>query len=365
MKNLLIYFSIIILICFINRCKTPDEKHETIYFEREDFNQQFDLKGERIVLDSIMYDNNPLSHTLIRDSLVFVSYWDGTPYFLKIFNLNTMENVANLARKGRGPNEYLSCMLNYRTADNYFYIFDGARRQGSRYNIDSVLLLGKSYTPINVKLPNYTRNFMFLNDSTIIGYNGFYFNHEKFGNKVDPLFKMNLQDDIDDLIDLTNADYFTFNVSNAHIFISPEENYLWLIDRFKDRIDVYNKDFEIIKTYIGPDNITPEYEIRPRSDNSVRLKNYRWESYPYPGYYTKNALYLLYHGIDGAHRNYVPSTTEVFKFSWSGELLARYHLDKLILGITVDSDENYIYGAHSPHWFGSEINELIRYKIPE
>jgi len=240
MKNRLICFSII-LVCFISGCKTPDEKHDTIYFEREDFDQQFDLKGERIELDSIMYKNNPAHHILIRDSLVFVRYWDGTPYLLRIFNLNTMENVVNLARKGRGPNEYLGCWLNYRTADDCFYIFDVVRKQGSRYNIDSVLLQGKSYTPVTVKLPSYTGDFVFVNESSIIGYNYFYFNHERFGNKVDPLFKMNLSDDIDDLIDLTNADYFTANVSNAHIYISPEGDYLWLIDKHKDRIDVYNK----------------------------------------------------------------------------------------------------------------------------
>lgn len=348
-----------IFICLITftGCSYPEAQNEeiTTFFSRKDFIKDTTLTGEVIEFNAPLH---PLSYTVIRDSLIFVTNWDGKPYFIEIYNINSNTHITSIARKGNGPNEVLSCYLHYRTKSNYFYIHDIIKQNAIKYSIDSVLAMGESYTPYQIKVPEYTSDLTFLNTGDIIGFNNFHFKNEGFDNDVPPLFKLKELAKDTVVIDEKYAKYFTANVSSCFVIGSPTSNKIWLINRFKDKIDIYNNKFQLVKTLKGPDNILPEYSIK--KGNAVIFKK------EYKGflscYFTDDAVYLNYIGVNGISKNEnYRKPVEIYKFNWSGELLHRYNLDKYIFNISIDTDEKYLYGTH----FGSpaEYPKLIRYNL--
>lgn len=354
MKNInkitILFLSVLIISCTAN-----DDNVK--YFSRSDFKNHITLKSETIGLDSVVYKGTPINFTLINDSILFVLQYNGNPFFLQIFNLNNFEVIANLARHGNGPNEYLSCRLKIKSSNSdYFYIHDIVKQTASKYHIDSLLLLNEKYMPEKVSLPRFTSDFLFINDS-IWGYNNFYFNDKKIYNDVNALYKMHKNDSTENLIDINNVNYFTANVSDANIYFSPKSDYLWVVDRFKDKFDIYDRNLNISKTLIGPDIIQPEYEIR--KENHVSFKN-TYNSYLYYGFGTDSHIFLLYYKVDGESSNYSPDSTEIFQFTWDGELVNYYTIDKLVMRITYDENKKVFYASYAQHWFISEITKLIK-----
>lgn len=337
--------------------KEVKEEESITFFTRNDFRNDSSLVGEVIEFNTPLH---PLSYTIIRDSLIFVTNWDGHPYFIEVYNLNTKSHVTSIARKGNGPNEVLSCYLHYRTSKDYFYVHDILKQNVIKYNIDSALVLGNSYSPLQIQVPGYTKDLAFLNSGGIVGLNSYYFETEKIKNDVPPLFLVSNVKNDNAEVEENYAKYFTTNVSGGYLLVSPTTDNIWIVDRYKDKINIYNKDQKLIKSLVGPDVIKPEYTIR--EGNAVSFKR------QYSGYlscfYTEDAVYLNYMGVNGISNdeNY-RKPVELLKFSWSGELLYRYKLDKYIFTTSIDKDEKYLYGTHfnSP----DEYPQLIRYTLPE
>lgn len=303
----------------------------------------------------------PLNYTIIKDTLLFVTNWEGTPFYIEVYNLKSMQNICNIARRGKGPNEFLSCDLNYRTNDtNYFYVYDIVKQCVAKFDIDSVLARGALYAPKQIPLPRYTKDVAFAEQEEIIGYNNFYFENGTLTNNVAQIFTLKeARNANDSIFNVLQPKYFSANVSGGYIFVAPSEDMIWVVNRYTDRIDIYNKRLVFLKLLVGPDIIKPEYKIR---DNQISFRGRYYIAY-LSGFFTKDAVYLIYIGVDGVPQdeNY-RKPVEIFKFSWAGELLYRYELDKYLFTISIDKHGKYLYGTYfkSP----SDYPELIRYELP-
>lgn len=64
----------ILSIVFCIACNSDKRKES---FSREDFNKTANLVGKTIKFDAPL---NPLNYTIISDSLIVVTNWDGNPY---------------------------------------------------------------------------------------------------------------------------------------------------------------------------------------------------------------------------------------------------------------------------------------------
>ena len=336
------------------------------FFVRDNFKSTTKLTGQVMNFNASLH---PLNYTIIKDTLLFVTNWEGKPFYVEVYNLKSMQNICSIARRGKGPNEFLSCDLNYRTNDtNYFYIYDIVKQCVAKFDIDSVLAKGELYAPQQIKLPRYTNDVAFADQEEIIGYNNSYFEKGKLTNNVKQIFTLsearNANDSIVDVAHFkylsANVKYFSANVSGGYILVAPSEDKIWVVNRYTDKIDIYNKRLEFSKSLVGPDIIKPEYKIH---DNQISFKGKYYRAYM-SGFFTKAAVYLIYIGVDGVpnDKNY-RKPVEIFKFSWAGELLYRYELDKYLFTISIDKDEKRLYGTHfnSPR----EYPQLIRYDLPD
>jgi hypothetical protein len=354
MKKLLPIFIIII---FAN-CTNKNLNKNEIHFTRTDFKSDTSLKGEIIEFNK---PNLPYKFTIIRDTLIFVTNLKADPYYIEIYSLNSKNIITRLARRGRGPNEFLSCDLIYRTNnDDYICLFDITTKIVTKYNIDSILLKGITYSPQQIKLPGFTKTVAFLGSDTIIGYNFFYFDNLGITNKANSLFKLRTDKDLRNKISDIGNKYFTANVSGGDIIASPVDDKIWLVNHYKDQIDFFNEKLELINSIIGPDLMSPEFIVK---DNKVSFKDRKYYRAYYPVFFTNNAVFIIYLGANGIPNNQeFRKPVEIFKLSWGGELLCRYQLDRFIYSISLDSNEKFLYGT-TDNPLIDEYPQIVRYTL--
>ncbi len=143
---------------------------------------------------------------------------------------------------------------------------------------------GENYKPRQISLPRYTKDVAILDSNSLLEYNFYYLKSEKISNDITPIFKIKTDKQLDDRIDSTKTKFFTANVSGADILVSPLKDYIWSVNHYEDKIDVFNKDLLFIKSFIGPDNITPKYINN--DENHISFSHAYYRAY-YSGIYTK------------------------------------------------------------------------------
>ena len=262
------------------------------------------------------------------------------------------------AKRGRGPNEYLSAFISYKTyLDESFILFDIHSNRASLYSIDSLLLLGENYTPKSIKIPHFTGNDIAQLDSTnFLVFNKYFVNNKKFSNKIEKcLFEFNIYEDIDYKRISDSYKYFTHNVTDGFIAVSPSYDKVWVFYQKENRIEIFNKLLQPFKTLIGPDNFEPEYYIRDVGRNQVSLKSgirTYWRCF-----YNHNYIYVIYIGEHGKKKE---RPNEIFKFSWNGDLIQRYQLDRNLYTIYVDPKEEFIIGTE---YIPKHYPKLLRFNL--
>lgn len=152
-----------------------------------------------------------------------------------------------------------------------------------------------------------------------------------------------------------NIKFFTHNVTDGFIAVHPTEDIIWLIYQDENRIEIYSKNLELIKTLIGPNDFKPEYEIREGDGIQV---SYKVSTRTYwLCFHNTNHIYVIYYGeCDGLQNQPV----NLLKFTWDGTPIQRFELDRNLYTIYVDPDEEYAYGTEVKQ---GDSPKLIRYNI--
>jgi hypothetical protein len=353
MKKLII----VLLMCSFYSCSNNELDNKQIEINRENFPDCIRLVGQNILLDSIIA---PYGFYVLRDSLLLVENKLADPFYMKLYNLNTQIEIAKFSRRGRGPHEVLSAdfasnIYNYSNS-NEILIYDVIKKRVSEFNLDSLLHNNENYSPNQTDFPHYVFNFSKLNDSCFICFNSFYINDKNINNKVKEVFRY--ETNIEESLEPTDK-YFTANVTGGYVLIAPNNDRIIVPHFFEDKISIYNKNLEIIKTLTGPDMIVPQYRLKGKKHVSFIPKK-RYRGY-YPCCHTNNSVYIIYVGLNGINSNIeFRSPVEVFKFDWDGNPLKRYILDRYIYNISISSDEKNMYGTYL-----DSVSEpkLVSYKI--
>ncbi len=348
-----------VLLLLIVVCSCSDYKHgnKLLEIDRNSFSDAIKLTGEKIITDKVFA---PFSFHVLRDSILFVENKEAYPFYLGIYNLITGEKITEFAKRGRGPFEFLSAgftsyAYNYNNSNNIL-IRDIVQHKISEYNFDSVIYMMGPYKPKLVKLPFYVEYFSRYDSSRYVCYNSYFLDSKRF-NDVKKIFFYNINEGSPFEL---NCKYWTANVSGGYISISPDKSRIIVSHLHEDKIEVYDKNLELLKIIIGPDFIKPEYSLEYGDQVSFKPgKRYR-------GYktscHTDNSLYMIYLGLNGtdSKESYYNKPVEVFQFDWNGGLGNRYILDRYLFRLSISSDEKYLYGT-SYDSIGEP--ELVRYSL--
>lgn len=306
---------------------------------------------------------DPLDIFLVKDSLILVSNRNASSaYKAGLYSLNNNKLIKEIAPKGNGPKEFISCTLDIRDANSdIFYIEDVIQNKYWKCSIDSIL----SEADYLLENFRYSKDVIRLCplEKDYIGYNFWYINNEQYNNKLPQLRKYSKSTNSIARTNDANYTYFVANVTGGYVFTNKSKSCIWVTDFFDDRIYIYSDSLKLTKCISGPDGITPDFM-------SVNKDNYNYivfeKGKTYRGYLayttTDKHIYLVYEGTNGTpYQTTDLPPVEVFKFDWEGNLLSTYQLDKYIYTISVDSSEKYLYGTSCNSYEGEIV--FIRYPI--
>jgi hypothetical protein len=221
-----------------------------IFFELEDFQSHFVLKGEKMQLKQPL--DNPVQ-MIIADSLLFLQNLN-RDIVTDILNINTGEIMASFCKRGRGPGEIIYPFPpQFIEETNEFLVHDLNGKKGVFYSINLVMNgESKNYTKI-VKINSiYPRRLKLVKDNTffcgLLGHEEGYMNCKidmegivtKWVNKFPEIgVKYNK---------IVASNLFPTDVS-----VSPDLTKVVVSYSYSGRIDIFDFTGTLLLNYFGPD----------------------------------------------------------------------------------------------------------------
>lgn len=354
----LILFSVILSGVLISCESKKAFEGEELLLNRSDFTDDRLLKGELIQLDAGF---SPDIFNVLNDSLVAVERYLPKPYYYGLYNYKTNEHLFDFALRGKGPHEMLSVTFKYKRNEDYFSVHDVVTNRCYIYDIKSLLIKKEQYSPTEILLSDLIFDYDFQRRDSLIGFNHYSFEWNDIKNETKPLLGFNWETPSNYYDSLkVNLEYFTMNVNQNMILIAPN-NYIWIIHRYEDVIDIYDEQGDKVKRIVGPDFLSGEYFVREHGHVSGESGYYL--SY-FSGFVGKTGMFLAYVGFDGVSLD-VPQgkNVELFKFNWKGELEEAYVLDRFIRAIWIDEEEEYLYGTDIQYANTDSEHFFYRYEL--
>ncbi|WP_455672075.1 BF3164 family lipoprotein [Phocaeicola sp.] len=349
--------SLLILACSCTSNQSDNTK--TILFNRNDFPETIHLSSPDTI--DIADALDPQEFYLVKDSLVIISNRSAAQEYKAGLYLLNGKLIKEIAPKGNGPKEFISCTLDIRDSNSdTFYIEDVIQNKYWECSIDSIIH-SKDYL---LNYFTYSRDVIRLCplENEYIGFNFWYLNNNKYDNGVKALSKYERQNDARGRIGSGHS-YFVANITGGYVFTNTTKEQFWVANFFEDKISIYNDSLELIKHIDGPDHFNHQFK-------EIEEEDYKYiffeKGTSYRGYVayttTPNYVYLVYEGTNGTpYRTNNLKNVEVFKLDWEGNLISNYQLDKHIYTISIDSQDKYLY-ATSCNSYEGDI-KFIRYKL--
>lgn len=326
-------------------CTAPKTEETDRSFVREDFKESKELKHtEEIVIDNLLH---PASFRIMHDSILVASNQPDCEYLLELYSLHTLQPLAQLIRKGNGPDEMLSCSMDaHSNTTPQFYLQDMRTNTWYTVNIDSIckhrsLQIQSKFQYSSEVL--HTVGLCPYDEERYIGYHMWYLDSKEFNNGIDSpisFYKKN-ENSGKGINDFT---YFVGPANGALLFQHPSTKDIWALDIHRDLIRIYNDSLREIRRIEGPDHFRPQY-ARKESNAPIAFISFAGEHEysSYIDYYlTGQHLYLVYVGSDHSEEGHLPPV-EIFKLDFDGNLLCRYQADQYLYSISIDKDEKYLY----------------------
>lgn len=366
------WFIMVVLPVIIGGCNSKEKDNAVVNFTRDNFKQQVTLSNpEEIILEETLDD--PTAFFLMHDSVVIVQNQTHCDYMIELFSLNSKKQLAQLATKGNGPDEFKSCFCFVHSNDDpLFYLKDDEVYSYMTVNLDSTLQSKKlniqQRFQYNQELHYYVE-ICPVDNNHYVGYHMWYLNDSTYNNNIpNALTKYAMDEKTDESNSMqaamTKYKYFVASVNDVHLFMNPSNKQIWMADAHRDKIEIYNDSLHVVKTLSGPDNYNIKYCL-PKSNSPIPFVGFEGEK-SYRSYsnwtFTDKHVYIIYEGLNGGEYNIENlQPVEVFKFDWDGNLLCNYKLDRYVTTLSVDSKEKYLYCTSRKSF--KDTAQFIRYKL--
>ena len=293
---------------------------------------------------------------VISDSILLIVHDKAPdPYYVSIVNMNNMEIINQLYMRGNGPNDLLSIFA-YINKD-YVCIEDFTKSIIMHIKTES--LLSKSFKyPSQTKIKDTYGGFNWINDTTIVITNGWYYEEMIKNDSVPELLYLDNNGEYIQNYPKTKSGIFSANYSGGFLATNKEKKVFYYAKKTHPEI-IFYKDTMPIKIYYGPDEDNTEFQLE--QNTILRFKdNYHYYYYDYCAS-TNNVFFknLRSHGKVGENPlEKEKQTTEIFRLDWDGNLIGRYKIrGKNLAGISFCEETNTLYVTSY-----DEVEERTLYK---
>jgi hypothetical protein len=284
---------------------------------------------------------NQKAMTVVDDKLVvFDRVNDG---MFKVFKLPESIHLYSWGRTGRGPDEFISIDPNFfRSYSNHLELMDiGVLKRFEIYE-NYFKALKSSNLP---KLQNPLNSIQKLNDSIYVADNEMEADNEHIlininKNEIVKEFGEYPKDNLH-----AKSNLERYQIYLKYVISNPKENKFAVFYESFPKVKYYNSKGELLKSVSIEEGPNFKYSVENKSQNVIYF------SFPYA---TENYIYAVRVNKteDQVAQNFEAYEPEIIVWTWNGDLVARYILDKPITRFAVSESHKKLYGTSScfRHW---------------
>lgn len=311
------------------------------------------LKGEKMDFQEFLL---PRHIQVTRDYIVVAENANNDIFY--VYSKKDKSFVKSMGINGLGPNEILTAdFIHQGLEDNDFWVYDSKNQTFNKFDIDKnvsgladlqirqneMLAAVTGFTPITIN------SFIYREMHSPAKFTEFAFDGKKLRSFGD-------WEEHRDSKDFTN--FVLFTLYQGKIVASNKKDYVVACGSLIDFLEIINLETEKRLLIRGPSNHFPEFELTDMS------------GYAYPAlkeliiqynsvFAGEKTIYALYSGLS-SEANKDATTSRVFTFNLSGEIVSNFELDYKIISFTIDESENKLYGLTRD----AEPNVVI-YQLPD
>jgi len=314
------------------------------------------LTGEEIgVSDSLASPRRVLkfgSHLLVQDNR--------TPRPFHLIDRIRKEYVQSFGQRGEGPGEFrqISSLMKERSAKDAGWVYDSRPKRLTYVDLNNLeVSLSNDAMIINLDTRTGTPlDVAWVSDSLFIG-QGLFTEGRLAQYRSDGSFLQSIGDsppgEEDVPIPVRQHAY------HSRLDVHPEGTLIVVVTRHADQIEIFELDGVLTKVIKGPLDFVPIYETR-YTGGYARMATGKDLRFGYIDVaVTATHFFALY---SGRTREEYPGKANfanlIHKFTWDGELVQVFELDRDVLMITVDEEEKTLYGTQL-----YPIPEIVVYKF--
>ncbi len=339
----------LLVVCFtFAQKRTVKDGVEYVNFTRDDFKISKRLDEEPIRFDNPL---NPFQMFLfLNDTLILSINPDEKNYLGEVYNPFTRKFITKCIPKGRGPGEILEVARCIVSDDKKrIEIVDLNYKKFASYSIDSVLKFGLKYKPKLFDMPSWADYVVVRRDGEVVIRNAYFTFMETIKNDLPPFVK---HSNIDNVDESAKCICDPMNVNQGFLRNSYINNDMLFAPFDRPEIQFWNEEFQMFRVMKGPDECVRKYKIRKKDKCVVGCG----ESFNRYLYTTKKYFYTSYvHGEKGDDSSF----SELFKFDYSGNCIARYQIIGVLFGLYIDTKGEYLYGCQDIN----DYPQIYRYKL--
>lgn len=361
MKKTLLLLGCSICLIMASSCSNKSQTEQgDIKLTKEVFDKnQKMLKSEKILMNDSLC--NPTCFYVLRDTLALVINQSQCERLMEFYSLKSRKLIAQVAPVGQGPDELTSCTLLEKEDDSILYIRD--QNICYKLSVDSMLKYKRLMPLAKFKLSPDVHNYgeiCMVGDKKYVAYNLWYLDSPEYNNKVSKLKLYDIYDESGH--NMGDLPYFVAPVNGAHLFKVNKTGQIWVADMHRDRIEIVDDSLKTVRTIDGPDFYNPQYK-QTESNAPIRFISFKDEKEirTYSGFaVTSKHVYMVYEGknsFDEKHLNPV----QIAKFDLEGNFISSYQTDRYIYSISIDKNEEYLYGATKTSILSQ--TEFVRFKL--
>lgn len=338
MKNKFLLLLSSVLVSCVSK---PDV--ETCVFSHEDFQETKNLTSEVLKLDSVCNFNKVYC---VGDSFLVANNDDpAQKNKVQLYSLDGKRNLGGFAQLGHSKSELVSNDIHYvQSGGDTFYVEDVVQ---GKYWVCSLELLKKG-EPCVLNSFSYSKDVINVCplDTAYIGLDFWYSGISGYDNGIDsPLATYSYEDGVAKHR-ARKYEYFVANVAGGIVFRNPNNGDVWVAYSHDNNISIFDENMALKKKMNGP--CAPERKFKTL-DIKGKLYVFFERDHLIDCYYdvacTGNYVYLLYRNVNAEPVPRKPKPVEILKFTWNGEPVANYKLDRYAYSISVDSEDRVLYAT--------------------
>lgn len=345
------------LLIFLFSCAAESENESTVSIEITDF-EEIKLSSEKHFFEEVI---NPTGIRLAHDKLLITEAWrvpEEHPR-MHLVNVSNWTYDKPKGKHGQGPFEITDAEALYSMEADSFWIYNMNRRKLAKFSIqDSSLLATEDW-----KFPEPMMGLWFVE----FGPNGNYLGVPREGeNKILEFdTKGNLigkYGEFETLEERPDLSIFQVSLLEDGWFKGDPNRGLYVRACLRrDILEIFDYKTKEFITITGPDNSLPEFEYLKNEFGGVmvydRNVTYRYRDIAF----TDNYIFALYAGHGQLDFNQTGIMAEqIWVFDHKGKPLWNLRLDRSIIQIVVNEQDNEIYGLTT-----DEDPGIAVFKIPK